>query len=71
MKSKHMVIIPIGYYLCDSCIDFLIGISIYVIIDINYLFINVIQVGEYCIYIISYIKVLFCILLLSWINVNQ
>jgi len=42
-KSKHMVSIPIGYYLCDSCLYFLIGICP---IDIINLFINVIQVGE-------------------------
>jgi len=45
-KSKHMVTIPIRYYLCDSCLYFLISICTYVAIDINNLFINVIQVGE-------------------------
>jgi len=41
-----MVSIPIGYYLCYSCLYFLIGICTYVAIDIINLFINVIQVGE-------------------------
>ena len=41
-----MVSIPIGYYLCDSCLYFLIGICTYIAIDIINLFINVIQVGE-------------------------
>jgi len=49
MKSKHMVCIHIGYYLYDSCLYFLIGIYAYVVIDIIYLFINVIQLGDYCI----------------------
>jgi len=49
LKSKHMVCIPIGYYLCDSCLYFLIGICAYVVIDIINLFINVIQVGDCCI----------------------
>jgi len=55
MKSKHMVSIPIRYYLCDSCLYFLIGICACIVINIIYLFINVIQVGECCIYIIYYI----------------
>ena len=41
-----MLSIPIGYYLCDSCLNFLINICTYVAIDITNLFINVIQVGE-------------------------
>jgi len=41
-----MICIPIGYYLCDSCLYFLIGICVYVVIDIINLFINVIQVGD-------------------------
>jgi len=49
LKSKHMICIPIGYYLCDSCLYFLIGICAYVVIDIINLFINVIQVGDCCI----------------------
>jgi len=36
-----MVCIPIEYYLCDSCLYFLIGICAYVVIDIINLFINV------------------------------
>jgi len=44
-----MVRILIGYYLCDSCLYFLIGICAYVVIDIINLFINVIQVGDCCI----------------------
>ena len=41
-----MVCIPIGYYLYDLCLYFLIGICAYVVIDIINLFINVIQVGD-------------------------
>jgi len=33
-KSKHIVSISIEYYLCDSCLYFLIGICTYVAIDI-------------------------------------
>jgi len=44
-----MVCMPIRYYLCDLCLYFLIGICAYVVIDIIYLFINVIQVGDCCI----------------------
>jgi len=47
-----MVCIPIGYYLRDSCLYFLISICACVVIDIINLFINVIQVGQCYIYII-------------------
>ena len=67
-----MICIPIGYYLCDSCLYFLIGICVYVVIDIINLFINVIQVGDcYILYKFYYIKLLFSILLLLWININK
>jgi len=41
----------INLHFCDPYLYFLIGICIYVVIDIIYLFINVIQVEESYIYI--------------------
>jgi len=58
MESKHMTCILIGHYICVSCLYFLIGICACVVIDIIYLFINVIQVGKCCIYIILLYKII-------------
>jgi len=49
MNSKHTVNILIRYDISDSCLNFLIDICVDVVIDIIYLFINVIQVRDCCI----------------------